>query len=498
MQDWVKKLSLFRGSIKTLTLMGFGLVALPLVFALLYSANQVNKLSQQGTSAIFNVAELVEVNRQISQAQSRLERFAGQYVVLKEQELLNQYLAQRVILDSVLTQEFKQYNDIQLSELIATYTNKIVEIDQLIQSTPANLINLNQVQEHFKALSQINQKISLHSNQIINQQAKGMESSANEIKKTMLLSLLIIPITLLIAGVFIVLITRPLKVLLGKIKRLEQGSFQLPITVDGSAEIKEIADALELMRSRLHILELQKSSFIRHISHELKTPLAAIREGTELIYDNSVGELNNDQQEITNIIRTSVSRLQQLIEDLLDFNIVLDSTSLQDAEVINLNKEIEDALALRLLDVNRKQLTVSKDIAQLSLQCNRKQFSVILDNLLSNAIKFSPDKGTITIKAWVEYQTLQLSITDQGVGIASSLFDKIFDAFYQGATEHNSPIKSSGLGLTIVKELLMRLNGSISIDSDMNSPSFTTFTISLPKAKLLSPTTTSMLEKPSL
>ena len=138
--------------------------------------------------------------------------------MLKEQELLNQYLAQRVLLDSVLTQEFKQYNDIQLSELIATYTNKIVEIDQLIQSTPANLINLNQVQEHFKALSQINQKISLHSNQIINQQAKGMESSANEIKKTMLLSLLIIPITLLIAGVFIVLITRPLKVLLGKIK----------------------------------------------------------------------------------------------------------------------------------------------------------------------------------------------------------------------------------------------------------------------------------------
>ena len=58
MQDWVKKLSLFRGSIKTLTLMGFGLVALPLVFALLYSANQVNKLSQQGTSAIFKVGAI--------------------------------------------------------------------------------------------------------------------------------------------------------------------------------------------------------------------------------------------------------------------------------------------------------------------------------------------------------------------------------------------------------------------------------------------------------
>ena len=72
-----------------------------------------------------------------------------------------------------------------------------------------------------------------------------------------------------------------------------------------SGTVKEINEALNSMGNRLHALELQKSSFIRHISHELKTPLAAIREGTELLYDNSVGSLNNDQQEITKIIRNS-------------------------------------------------------------------------------------------------------------------------------------------------------------------------------------------------
>ena len=489
MQAWIKKLSFYRVSIKTLTLMGFGLVALPLVFAFLYSANQVNQLSIQGTSSIYNVAELVEVNRKISQVQARLERFAGQYVVLKEHALLEQYTEQRHQLDMLLQQDFNHYDDKSLLEFIQIYANKAVEIDQLLQTTSAKLINLHQVQTHFKQLSQINQQLSLHSNRIINQQAKDMESSANSIKKTMLLSLFIIPITFLIAGVFIILITRPLKVLLGKIKILEQGSFQSPITVEGSIEIEEIAEALELMRSRLHALELQKSSFIRHISHELKTPLAAVREGTELIYDNSVGELNNDQQEITKIIRSSVSRLQQLIEDLLDFNIVLDSTSLQDAEVISLDKEVEQALALRLLDLNRKNLTVKKQFDNISLQCNRKQFSTILDNLLSNAIKFSPDNGAITIKAWVENNSLQLSITDQGIGIPSSLHDKIFDAFYQGTAGHNNPIKSSGLGLTIVKELLMRLNGNIVIESKTDLPSYTTFKISLPKAQLLSPST---------
>lgn len=498
MQQWIKKLSFYHVSIKTLTLLGFGLVALPLVFAFLYSANQVNKLSQQGTTAIFNVAELVENNRQISQVLTRLERFASQYVVLKEKELLKQYNEQKQLLEDIFTQRFNHNNDKQFTILIKQFTDKVIEIDQLIQETSSQPINLEQLQSHFKVLAQINQQLSLHSNKIINQQANDMEASANHVKRTMLFSLLIIPITLLIAGVFIVLITLPLKVLLSKIKLLEQGNFQLPITVDGSIEIEEIAEALELMRSRLHALELQKSSFIRHISHELKTPLAAIREGTELLYDNSVGALNNDQQEITNIIRSSVTRLQRLIEDLLDFNIVLDSTSLQDAEVINLTKEIEHALSLRVLDLKRKQLLITQEVNNISLQCNSKQLSVILDNLLSNAIKFSPDNGTITIKAWLEQQTLHLTITDQGIGISPALYDKIFDAFYQGPSAHNSQIKSSGLGLTIVKELLMRLNGTITINSDIIAPSTTTFKITLPRAQLMSSIKTPPSEQATL
>ncbi|HBY86358.1 MAG TPA: two-component sensor histidine kinase, partial [Colwellia sp.] len=158
-----------------------------------------------------------------------------------------------------------------------------------------------------------------------------------------------------------------------------------------------IADALENMRQRLHALELQKSSFIRHISHELKTPLAAIREGTELIYDNSVGPLNDDQQEICDIIRVSVNRLQRLIEDLLDFNIVLDSTSLHGLEKISLSELISDACNVRKLDIKSKNLTMKCNNSPYFIYSNSKQLSVILDNILSNAIKYSPVDGDITI-----------------------------------------------------------------------------------------------------
>ncbi|MFT6900027.1 MAG: two-component system sensor histidine kinase GlrK [Colwellia sp.] len=229
----------------------------------------------------------------------------------------------------------------------------------------------------------LSEKIAEQNNNLLISQVEQIKESANDVIHDMLKSLMIIPFTLIIAAIFIFLITKPLKQLLKKIQHLAFGNFDSEVTFNGSPEMKEIADALEVMRNRLHALELQKSSFIRHISHELKTPLAAIREGTELLYDHSVGELNAEQQEISNIIRSSVTRLQRLIEDLLDFNILLDSTSLQDAETVELSLLVAQVLQQRSLDIKQKNLTVVYKSAAIKIKANRKQLSVILDNLLS-------------------------------------------------------------------------------------------------------------------
>lgn len=452
-------------SIKSLTLIGFSLVVLPLTIALLYGANQVNKLSQQGSSAIINVADLVTTNRQLSIEVNKLQRFASQFVVLEEQDLFEQFIQQRKQLTNIITNDLVIYQDEELDQLSQRL---LLEISQLtLKSTNSSNLNnkLEILQEDFKALSSISQMINFRSNELIRYHAQSMKNSADNLRTTMLNSLLSIPITIAIAAIFILLIIRPLRQLSAKIYRLEQGHFEQKITFSGSKEIKEIADALELMRARLHALELQKSSFIRHISHELKTPLAAIREGTELLYDNSVGKLNNDQQEITNILKMSVSRLQNLIEDLLDFNIVLDSTSLQDAEKSELTRIVEQSITLRKLDTQSKQLVISTNFQPLNIQTNVKQLSVILDNVLSNAIKYSPQSGKISIGTYSDNNEIFIIITDQGPGIDVSSYQKVFDAFYQGTPPTDSNIKSSGLGLTIVKELLMRLNGDIQLTS---------------------------------
>ena len=342
---------LYALSIKQLTLLGFTLVACPLVVALLYGASQVDQLAKQGESAIITSAELSKVNKVLSTSLNKMERYASQYLVLRDQELIDSYLAQEQGLLMVLMRLSTQVSDEQLLQVIKSFQSSTEKMHQLMTVLPVDMVTLEQLQSDFGALTVTNHKINLRINELNHGQAQQLKLEALNLRQTFFTSLILIPITVLMALLFIILITKPFKKLVVHIQQLEQGNFEKEITLKGSPEINDIVNALEVMRTRLHALELQKSSFIRHISHELKTPLAAIREGAELLYDNSVGSLNDQQQEVSDIIRRSVTRLQHLIEELLEFNIVLDSTSLQDGQMVDLTGVIEEAIAGRKLDL---------------------------------------------------------------------------------------------------------------------------------------------------
>jgi two-component system sensor histidine kinase GlrK len=300
-------------SINKLTLIGFTFVAMPLVMALLFGANTVSQLAKQSTNAIYHVAQLTELNSQLGDTIAKIERYASQYVVLKDVEFQNAFNAKQLELAEIIVKTSAKQEDKPLKELLNALQAESERINLLMLNDSAKSLTLEQVQFEFKQVHSISIHLEKRSNFVVNEQVRNIHQTTENISNNFLERLYIIPISLLIAGIFIVLISKPLKRLTDKIKVLEQGNFEKKIHLHGPVEVREIADALENMRQRLHTLELQKSSFIRHISHELKTPLAAIREGTELIYDNSVGSLNDEQQEICDIIRLSVNLLQRLI-----------------------------------------------------------------------------------------------------------------------------------------------------------------------------------------
>lgn len=486
-QQRKKRIPTLNLSIKSLTLLGFSLVAIPLVLALLFGASQVNTLAQESEGAILDVTKLLDNQQLLKSSQIKMERNAAQYLVLRDLALAGSYLEQSQQLLLITQQLITASSDTELQQLANRYAKTVTDIVETTipnaeKKSPNDDDILQPIQQKFNRLTTIYEQINQRSNALNTQHINNIKQAAQATRDIMIQSLVIIPISLIIATLFIYLITTPLKILTKNILRLQQGHFDREIQLAGSPEIQEIAQALENMRTRLHALELQKSSFIRHISHELKTPLAAIREGTELLYDHSVGELNAEQQEISHIIKNSVFRLQKHIEDLLDFNIVLDSTSLQDSEKIVIDDTVTQVISERTLDIKRKKIQLELKHNNIVVMSNRKQVAVIIDNLLSNAIKYSPNEGLISISAVLIDEQLQLTISDQGIGISEENQHKIFDAFFQGPPPIDSLVKGSGLGLTIVKELILRLNGHIELLTNHQQQTGTKVRITLPRA----------------
>ncbi len=139
------------------------------------------------------------------------------------------------------------------------------------------------------------------------------------------------------------------------IRELGEGDFGRPITVSGPHDIETLGHQLEWLRNRLKESTEEKNKFLRHMSHELKTPLANIREGTELLLDGSVGPLDHQQQEVTSILRDNGLKLQKLIENLLTFSAWQTKTASLELSEFELKPMVFSALSEhRLVISNRK------------------------------------------------------------------------------------------------------------------------------------------------
>jgi two-component system sensor histidine kinase GlrK len=146
--------------------------------------------------------------------------------------------------------------------------------------------------------------------------ARGAAAQQNLFWQTLLL----VPMTLAVVGVFTYLFGRPIRAIDRAISELGRGTFSRPIAIRGPADWSGWRRNWSGCAVRLLDLAQEKNRFLRHMSHELKTPLANIREGTELLMDGAVGELQSGQREVTAILRENGMKLQRLIENLLSFS----------------------------------------------------------------------------------------------------------------------------------------------------------------------------------
>ena len=300
--------------------------------------------------------------------------------------------------------------------------------------------------EGYANLAEDVQAMLTASNRLTEREIERLQETAAEGRKTWgYLALAAGAIALALAILFSVLIARPIRQLDQAIRQMATADFTHAIEVDGPQDMRYLGQRLEWLRSRLHDLEQQQTRFLRHVSHELKTPLTAVREGVELLRDRVGGALSAEQQEIVRIVRENTLSLQKLIEDLLTYHQTRNMEP-QTLGPVALGDIVRVVLREHKLAAFARLVTFDAKLRPAIVVGDSSKIRAIVDNLLSNAIKYSPRSGVVRVELATQKEFAVLDVIDQGPGIDPVDRPHIFDSFYQGKTAPGGRIKGSGLG----------------------------------------------------
>jgi two-component system sensor histidine kinase GlrK len=451
-------------SLNGLILVGFGLVALPLLIAVFWALVNLDRLAEQSEQLVVTGVTASNNNRQLEQQVASLERVARQYLVLGTEDIRALLRQDLTALEATLDRIWplaEQANATSFARAIRVSARLVVTRLDVADLTS---VDTDSAVAEFAELRQRVTRLSLTlSNHIELELARLQESTRRAQQVSAWQTAALVPGTLILVLFFTLLVARPIRQIDKAIAQLGRSGFSRPIIVKGPSDLERLGRQLEWLRMRLLELAQEKNRFLRHMSHELKTPLANIREGTELLLDGTVGELEKPQREVTDILRMNGLKLQQLIENLLSF-----SAWQSKNEVLTLTEFPLRALVISVAKAQRLALKAAGiqlklDVEDIVVTADREKLRTVLDNLLSNAVKFTPKSGVVTIRAKSTPASFVLEFADTGPGIPEDESPRIFEAFFQGNQEQGGHIAGTGIGLSVVLECIQAHDGSVEL-----------------------------------
>ena len=451
-------------SFLSLLLIGFTIVAAPLLFALFSNAVAFERLAAISEQAVLSAVKVTQSSRALTTNVTALERSARQYAVAGEATFLDAYRANRYAFQAAVKQlEEMPLTEEQRGELLALARQEETIAAAIGRSAPTPDLSLRLASE-FSQLSARAQALVRLGDLVIDEGIEELRVQAVKSRNRVFwLMIAMIPTAILLIASFTFLIAKPISQVSAGIRGLGEGDFARPIHIEGPGDMVRLGEQLDWLRERLVTLEAQKTRFLQHISHELKTPLTALREGSDLLSSGVVGNLNAEQREIARILQENSIELRRLIEGLLNYSAVHHQASYIDAKIVQLRDVVRRVVNDRKLALVAKGIRIELNCENVTAFCDEEKVRVLLDNLMSNAVRFSPERGLISIKLYKEQGDAVFEVLDEGPGIPESEREKVFDAFYRGTDAPISAIKGSGLGLSIVKEYVQLHKGQVEI-----------------------------------
>ena len=435
------------------------LIVLPLTAALVYGGVQLRELSRTSDLLVQDSITLTQHTQVLFQDITAMERAANLYAVLNDPRVAKAFESNYTAFKRTLEKLADFVPEADINQVRAAGEASASFVRNGAAGMPPSA-----VVSRFEVLGVEANRLAQRARLGIDGRLKDVESQASVTQQGLLWAIMaLVPAAFAIAGIFWFYVLRPLRAIDRAISDLGRGTFSQVIAISGPADLSALGRQLEWLRTRLLDIALERNRFLRHMSHELKTPLANIREGTDLLLDGAVGPIDENQREVTSILRENALRLQQLIENLLSYSAWKSRASSVELTSFRLSSLVGTVVDSQRLAMAARNITLDMHVADLHLVADRAKLKLVLENLLSNALKFTPRGGTIHLHAHPEGATTVIDFADTGPGIAPDDREKVFDAFYSGATPQGGPLKGTGIGLSVVREFVEAHGGTVEI-----------------------------------
>jgi two-component system sensor histidine kinase GlrK len=445
-------------------LTGFALVSAPLLLAVVISATKIRNLSTESANLVRSGVTATHFSQQLVVQMIPFERSTRVYGVLNDVESKRSYERSRGRVSDTLLSLEQIAKDRQRADHIFKLRGALQRVDAFMSKKPMTDETKEAAFAEIDAMWRVTFAYSKATGAQIETGLQRLQKATSDAQKYLFWqSAGLILLTALLVAVFTMVLMRPIRQIDSAISQLGKGTFARPILVRGPTDLVDLGRQLEWLRMRLLDLAQERNRFLRHMSHELKTPLANIREGTELLMDGAVGELDSSQREVATILRDNSIKLQQLIENLLSFSAWQARHSGLEISEFRLRPLVKAVLETHQLTLLAQRVHLDLKIHDIELRADRAKLKLILDNLLSNALKYSPRGGTIYIHARTHKELLVLDVADTGPGINQNERNAIFEAFYSGSAPVAGHLKGTGIGLSVVNEFVQAHGGSIEI-----------------------------------
>jgi len=454
---------LYPRSFLRLILIGFGLVSLPLVFALGNAAYNVQRLAELSAGTVQQATVAARSSREMLESLTAMERALRQYLVLREAALIEDYRRER----RDFVRAAREFAALPLARdagehLLAFVVREQKLAESLGGDTPSSTA---QPAVELAAVAQSVRGVLDGTRGLIDVEVERLRQTAQDSRNVLVWQMLAaIPIALVIALWFRSIISAQLRQFDRAIRSIGHAEYSDGVTVAGGPQdLAYLGRRLDWLRRRLAELEEEKNRFLRHVSHDLKTPLTALREGTQLLAEGVPGALTEQQKAIVDILDQNSQRLQKLIEELLDFQQAGFAAAAIDPQPVALDVVCTQVVRTHRLVAAARGIRFERRLDPVIVEGDADRLRVVIDNLVTNAIKFSPREGAVHLDLAGRDGVAVLEVHDEGPGVAEEERQRVFEPFFRGTRVRRGTVKGSGLGLAIAKEHVVAHHGKIEV-----------------------------------